>query len=402
MNRLFRAMKILLLSAVVFPGVPLYSDLLSADEPVVLSRDLKKGLVILVKFPGLDPGIGREEIARRFRRLDRYVKEMSYGKAAVETDLTEWYGMPLPVGKYAISPSNLKVDKSRVSRLIQDAVDAAGRDHDFSRYTFVVLFLGARFREYGMIGLCGYPGMLGWSRSAMLKTSGGQPVPGGVAIFTSQAHLGTLFHDCAHVWGGVRDGKRVLPCLYDHDLQEKYPTRDRGWEKALINMGYWDPMSCHMISFDVPPPGISSWTRIRLGWLAPEKIAVMNPDVTTEIVLGPLGETSSEVLALKIPLTEHTYYLAENRRKTGSFDSVLPGEGILVMYCDDRIAECRNGKAPVKLRNADPRMPGLRGAAFRLPDRPRFTDRENGIEITLVEETGHSYKVRVGRVRPGP
>ena len=89
MNRLFRAMKILLLSAVVFPGVPLYSDLLSADEPVVLSRDLKKGLVILVKFPGLDPGITREEIARRFRRLDRYVKEMSYGKAAVETDLTE-------------------------------------------------------------------------------------------------------------------------------------------------------------------------------------------------------------------------------------------------------------------------------------------------------------------------
>ncbi len=59
MNRLFRAMKILFLSAVVFSGVPLYSDLLSADETAVLTRDVKKGLVILVKFPGLDPGIGK-------------------------------------------------------------------------------------------------------------------------------------------------------------------------------------------------------------------------------------------------------------------------------------------------------------------------------------------------------
>lgn len=402
MNRLFRALKLLFLSALLFSvGVP-SSPALSADTGLFPSRDLKKGLVILVKFPGLDPGITREEIGRRFRRLDRYVKEMSYGKAAVETDLTEWYGIPLPVGKYAISPSNLKVDKSRVSKLIQDAIDAAGRDHDFSRYTFVVLFLGAKFREYGMIGLCGYPGMLGWSRETELKTNGDQPVPGGVAIFTSQAHLGTLFHDCAHVWGGVQDGKRVLPCLYDHDLQERYPTRDRGWEKALINMGYWDPMSCHMISFDVPPPGISSWTRIRLGWLPREKIAVMNPDENREIVLGPLAEKSSGVLALKIPLTEHTYYLVENRRKTGTFDSVLPGEGVLVMYCDDRIAECRHGKAPVKLRNADPRVPGLRGAAFRLPDRPTFTDRENGIEITLVEETGHSCTIRVDRIHPMP
>ncbi len=107
-----------------------------------------------------------------------------------------------------------------------------------------------------MIGLCGYPGMLGWSRSAMLKTSGGQPVPGGVAIFTSQAHPGTLFHDCGPRLGRSAGRKRVLPRLYDHDLQEKYPTRDRGWEKALINMGYWDPMSCHMISFDgITPSG---------------------------------------------------------------------------------------------------------------------------------------------------
>ncbi|MEA3393892.1 MAG: hypothetical protein U9R55_04615 [Pseudomonadota bacterium] len=36
-----------------------------------------------------------------------------------------------------------------------------------------------------------------------------------------------------------------------------------GWENALINMSYWDPMSGHFIK-PSPPPGISSWTKLRL------------------------------------------------------------------------------------------------------------------------------------------
>lgn len=54
----------------------------------------------------------------------------------------------------------------------------------------------------------------------------------------------------------------------------------------------------------------------------------------------------------------------------------------------------RNGEPPVNL------MEPPRGS--RTPDRPTFTDRENGIEITLVEETGHSCTIRIGRVRPRP
>ncbi|HRS90409.1 MAG TPA: hypothetical protein P5183_11895, partial [Smithellaceae bacterium] len=144
--------------------------------------------------------------------------------------------------------------------------------------SFIVLFLSAKFEEYGMIGLCGYPGMLGWSQETVFKTKKkGQVVPGGVAIFTFQAHLGTLFHDIAHVWGGVRDGRRMVPCLYDHDIQAKNPTLFTGWARALINMGYWDPMSCHSYQRHLPPPGISSWTKMRLGWIAPEKIKVVEP-----------------------------------------------------------------------------------------------------------------------------
>jgi hypothetical protein len=386
---------IILAGLLITPG----PGLCNAEEKQVLNRDMKRGLVILVKFPDVKPKIYMDEIIRRFQRLDHYVGEMSYGRASVMVDFTEWIELPLPISEYSISPANLKVDKSRVTMLIQDSINEASEKHDFSKYSFMVIFMGARFREYGMIGLCGYPGMLGWSQEVRFIAKDGQSLPGGVAIFTSQAHLGTLFHDCAHVWGGVRNGKRVVPCLYDHDIQQKHPTRDKGWENALINMGYWDPMSCHMISPGSPPPGISSWTKIRLGWLGTDKIFEADPDMSPEIVIAPLEDGSSDVLAVKIPLTDETYYLIENRQKIGSYDSQLPGDGVLIMYADDRIAECRHGRSPVKLMDADPKVPWLNGAAFSLPNKPKFVDNANNIQIELVSKVGSSYKIKVSRMR---
>ena len=357
----------------------------------------RKGLVILVEFPDIAPPVGENFIRERFEKLNFYIREMSYGKVCMEVDITGWHRLPDPVKAYAISPANLKVDKSRVERLIQHAIDAADGKNDFSRYSFVVVFLGAPFKEYGMVGLCGYPGMLGWKQEIVFRTKKGQIVQGGVAIFTYQAHLGTFFHDIAHVWGGVSGGRRVLPCLYDHDLQAKHPTSETGFAEALINMGYWDPLSCHFYKRNVPPPGISSWTKLRLGWIVKEKVRVVDPKQASEIVLGPLEDGSSETLVIKIPLTESKYYLIENRQPIGNFDSHLPGKGILIMYADDRIEECRYGNAPVRLMNAEPAVPYLQGAAFDLPGKEVFTDKENGIEIRIIEKIGNSYRIRVSK-----
>lgn len=359
----------------------------------------KKGLVILVEFPYVTPKVDDYFVRDRFKQLDFYVREMSYGKVCAEFDFTGWHRLPDSIKQYSISDANLQVDKSRIVKLIQDSIDAADEQNDFSRYSFIVLFLSAKFEEYGMIGLCGYPGMLGWSQDIVFKTKKkGQVVPGGVAIFTFQAHLGTLFHDVAHVWGGVRDGKRVVPCLYDHDIQAQHPTLFSGWAKALINMGYWDPMSCHLYQRHLPPPGISSWTKLRLGWIAPEKIKIVNLKQSSEIVLGPLEDGASDTLVIKIPLTRTTFYLIENRQQLGDFDANLPGKGVLIMYADDNIYECRHGQAPVKLMDADPSVPYLQGAAFDLPDKGVFTDKDNGIEIRLVEKIGNAYKIRISKI----
>ena len=357
----------------------------------------RKGLVILVEFPDIAPPGDETFVRERFEKLNFYIREMSYGKVCMEVDITGWHRLPDPVKAYAISPANLKVDKSRVERLIQHAIDAADGKNDFSRYSFVVVFLGAPFKEYGMVGLCGYPGMLGWKQEIVFRTKKGQIVQGGVAIFTYQAHLGTFFHDIAHVWGGVSGGRRVLPCLYDHDLQARHPTSETGFAEALINMGYWDPLSCHFYKRNVPPPGISSWTKLRLGWIVKEKVRVVDPKQASEIVLGPLEDGSSETLVIKIPLTESKYYLIENRQPIGNFDPHLPGKGILIMYADDWIDECRYGNAPVRLMNAEPAVPYLQGAAFDLPGKEVFIDKENSIEIRIIEKIGNSYRIRVSK-----
>jgi len=357
---------------------------------------VEKGIVLLVGFPDVSHNIDRDFVQMRFsRQLSGYVKEMSYNKVSLDVDVTErWYVLPNPVTRYRISPRNLEVDKSRVRKLIDDALHAVDKEVDFSKYSFVAIFMGAQQAEYGMIGLCGYPGMLGWSSQDIPRTTRGQPIRGGVAIFCYQAHLGTLFHDIAHILGGTQDGRRRVPCLYDHDLQARPgPLRETAVD-AMINMGFWDPMSCHFIERGIAPPGLSSWTRMRLNWIDPERIKVVKPGQRTEVVLGPLEDGSSGTLVIKIPVSESTYYLVENRQPIGC-DRVLPGSGVLILYADDRIAECRQGRSPVRLMDADPSVPHLEGAAFDIGRKGSFRDNRNRISIRLEEKIGSSYRVLI-------
>ena len=379
-----------------FPTIALLATILIPLLAQPAYPAVEKGIIILTQFPDVKNELNRRVVYTRFaEQLDSYVRQMSYGKVSLNISLTpRWYTMPSPVTAYRISPRNLEVDRSRVRKLIDDALAAAEKDVDFSKYSLAVIFMGAELKDYGMIGLCGYPGMLGWSEEGALKTRGGQSVNGGVAIFSYQAHLGTLFHDVAHVLGGVKGGRRMVPCLYDHELQAKPgPLRETAIG-AMVNMGFWDPMSCHYRERGVPPPGISSWTKMRLGWIDRGKVKIINPGEKAEFVLGPLEEGSSDVLAVKIPVSATTYYLVENRQPIG-FDKYLPGSGVLIMFADDGVLECHRGKAPVKLVNANPSVPHLEGAAFDIGKNASFSDNANRVTVQLKEKVGSSYRLFV-------
>src|SRR4030043_550793 len=368
----------------------------SMMQTIAFGETVEKGIIILVEFPDVQHDVNRYFVQKRFsQHLNNYVEEMSYNKVFLKIDVTDkWYTLPDSISQYRISSRNLQVDKSRIRRIIDDALNAVDTDVDFSKYSFTAIVMGAKFRDYGMIGLCGYPGMLGWGTDDVLKTESGQLVKGGVAIFSFQAHLGTLFHDIAHILGGVKGGKRMVPCLYDHDLQAKPGPMRETFVDATVNMGFWDPMSCHYFKRELPPPGISSWTKMRLNWIQPSKIKVIKKSEKAEFILSPLEDGSSDILAAKITISDNTFYLIENRQPIG-YDKNLPGSGVLIMYADDRIAECRHGKAPVKLMDADSSVPHLEGADFDIGKRTSFQDEINRIRIELREKIGDSYRILV-------
>jgi hypothetical protein len=78
-------------------------------------------------------------------------------------------------------------------------------------------------------------------------------------------------------------------------------------------------------------------------------------------------------------------------------DENLPGSGVLILYADDTVAECRHGEAPVKTVDADPSVPQLEGAAFDIGKgkSDTFTDEERNITIKLLEKTGYSYEILI-------
>lgn len=361
-----------------------------------------KPLVIQVEFPGVSRTINSRAVKEKYLdELDEYIREMSSSKVCLMGEVTEkWYRLPNPIAAYWIPWQNLRADKLNLRNLVSDSLNAVDQDIDVSKYDFVIIALAATIKEWGNNGVAAYPGMLGWQTDESLFTQTGRKVNRGIVVYASTVHLGHVFHDVAHVLGGVKDGKRVLPCLYDQDLQGKSTalagnfSARQARRESEIHMGGWDPMSCNNCLQRPGPPGVSSWTKLRLGWLEPSKIRVVSPGEKVQIALGPLEDASSQTTVIKIPLTDTTYYLVENRQHIGH-DKYLPQTGVLVMYADDKIGESRHGQSQVRLVNANPTVPHLEGAAFDIDRNASFVDDQNGVQVKLLNKKGKSYEVLV-------
>ena len=364
-----------------------------------------KPLVIQVEFPGTWGNISTASVRKKFLdELDGYVREMSQNRVCIKGEITEkWYKLPNPIGSYWVPWQNQQANRSNLRSLVSDSLNAADHDVDVSKYDFVIIALAATFKEWGNNGVAAYPGMLGWKSDESLITQSGRKVNRGIVVYASTVHLGHVFHDVAHVLGGVKDGKRVVPCLYDQDMQGTSKVRTgpgvfTAFRDAQIHMGGWDPMSCNNCKQRSAPPGISSWTKLRLGWLDPSKVRVINSGEKAQITLGPLEDAASQTMVIKIPVTETTYYLVENRQHIG-YDKNLPDTGILIMYADDTIGESRHGRGPVRLINADPTVAHLESAAFDIGKNASFTDEQNGVQIKLMKKNGSSYDILVERAQ---
>ncbi|MBN1665919.1 MAG: hypothetical protein JW862_02485 [Anaerolineales bacterium] len=351
-------------------------------------------IVIQADFPDVERGIDEETLSERMLWfLGEYFSQASYGKLEFEGTMVGPYTLPKSIEDYKISPRNYEVDRSRVLALVNDVINLADDDVEFSEDLYVMISLGAAGAEYGMIGYCAVPGMLGFTTDQPLTTKNGEVVAKAV-VFCQNAHLGTYIHDTLHMLGGVIDGQRVTPCLYDHELQAQY-VGGENQAKIAVNIGFWDPLSSHWpYKRELPPTGLTSWTKLRLGWIDPAQIAMVYPGETVTLRLDPLVGGETETLVIKIPLTEHTYYLLENRQAVDS-DAYLPADGVLLLYVDDSIEECLNGEAPVKIIDANPSVPYFNDAAFDIGAQETYIDSDNNLAIVLVSKDGLSYQILI-------
>ncbi len=365
-----------------------------ADPVAVLGT--QRMLVIMVTFPGSESVVPPERIAEKTARTGAYIEEASGGMARLETTIAGPYQLPAPLQEYSIHPYNAMVDRTRVNRLVRDALNAAGKDHDILSFRQIWISVGVWTKAgtktgYGMICLSANPGFLNEDFSARdrfrmvaVPLADGREYAGGIIINTENAVVGHVTHDLMHAMGGVVAGERPVPCLYNHYLQSHPPGGKLDYRTFAIHMGPWDVMSQHVMLFKDPriaTMGISSFTRMQLGWFRPGQVVTVRPGDTREITLEPLIGGEKELVVM-IPLGKQRYILVENRRQTG-FDSTLPSAGMLVLLVDRSREE---GDGTVNLVNANPSMEHFSGAAF-IPgqgERRYFEDKALNLAIAPV------------------
>jgi hypothetical protein len=143
-------------------------------------------------------------------------------------------------------------------------------------------------------------------------------------------------------------------------------------------MGAWDVMSSHYIEKNSPPPGLSSFTKIRLGWISPDEVIRVNPGEEKGVFLAPLAR-GGKSLVIKIPLSGGQYYLIENRQRVRS-DRIQPDAGLLILKVNP---EAQEGSGTAQIMDADRSSPNFPRATFRMDQEGRraFLDRENGVAV---------------------
>jgi hypothetical protein len=157
-------------------------------------------------------------------------------------------------------------------------------------------------------------------------------------------------------------------------------------------MGAWDVMSSHYIERNSPPPGLSSFTKIRLGWISSDEVIGVTSGEERGAFLAPLAR-GGKSLVIKIPLSGGRYYLIENRQRVGS-DKVQPDAGVLILKVNP---DAREGSGTARIMDADPSSPNFAHATFRVDQEGRrvFLDRENHVAVLPLWSQGEKLGVLV-------
>lgn len=347
----------------------------------------------------IDPGSMRD-----------WYSENTLGEVQIVGDVIGWYRMPQSYAYYVAGDFGIGNYPRNAQRMAEDAVRAAERDIDFSRYdndrdgvvdAFYVIHAGggAEMEPNNRNKI--------WSHCWNIEQLG---VFDGVRFFgyvtvPEDAAIGVCAHEAGHALFG-------LPDLYD--------TRNRS-----SGLGYWSTMSYGAWGDDGRRPvHFDAWSKQRLGFAEVRRL-----EYNDEFSLPKVYLEGTIVRLWGLVPRGGEYFLAEYRRRE-QFDAALPGEGLLIYHIDEAMHSNDNPWYPdnqgqlhnlVALEQADglwelernrnrgdagdPYPGNTNNRTFDADSRPNsrsYTGQTSGVAVSAVEIRGDSVRVRwdVGRVRP--
>jgi len=299
-----------------------------------------------------------------FKKTDGYFREVSYDQTRIVGDVTRgWYELPENSTFYEWKKDTPEGSWDYFRGFVNTVVRLADDEVDFSKYRFVAIVHSGDWRiSFGFVD----PFEIS-TREGTFTVS--------VPIISLHHPDSTFAHELAHVFGN-------LPDMYD----EHYATSF---------VGPWDLMSDSNKYVH-----LSAWSKMKMGWIQPSAVVTTPRGRTTNAIIDPLESSTSHTYALKIPLTQNTYYLAEVRQNIGS-DMGLPDHGLLIYFVD----ESKNnwGQSPLIVQDSNPNTTTFNDATFDLcgGKTAGFFDKKNDASIVITSKQGLSYTVTAGPVSQG-
>jgi len=328
--------------------------------------DSMKALILLVDFsdnPATYPAADFDSLIYGTGKgsMRDYYSEVSYGKFTISRSsrVIGWLRMPKTYDLYVDHDYGFGSYPNNVQGLVMDACTQADPQVNFADFdqnadgVVDAIFIvhagpGAEENPSDSTNI--------WSHQWQLSdNSNGCPGPynsaDGVTVdlysmepellqsASSMIYCGVFVHEFGHQLG--------LPDLYDRD----YSTNGLGLF-CLMAAGSWGGSGS---TYDGSSPSHPcAWVKYQLGWTTP--VAVERSG-TNQIVNQSMPNAA--VTSFSVRLLEDLggpdwietgsageYFLVENRFRTG-FDRSLPGDGLLILHCDDRETNNDNENHPL-------------------------------------------------------
>jgi len=308
--------------------------------------------------------------------LSNYYRAVSEGKVDISFEVhpeepDSSYHLPHPIAYYG-SASGPTETTEKLVELFRDALLAAdsvdGGRIDYGKFNSFIVFHAGIGREAG-----GKPYDIPSAYIAPEDLAGEPVTLAGGSFSVSD---GCILPEAAST-DGIAGLNGILAAIFGHVLG--LPTLSNLTD-GLPAVGGWSLMDTGAMNFGAGvmgylPPHPIAWCKAKLGWIEP---LTVTRDTTVGIAATDIAGAFPR--AVKVPVNSHEYFLLENRQSrygpdemprvtfsdpedssgvwlsADSYDSLLPGSGILIWHVDEEVIEANLASNSV---NNDPFHRGI-------------------------------------------